>query len=137
MLLIDDEPAVLETMKALLEPAFEVTICYSAREALQLLTHESFAVICCDWQMPGIDGLEFFRQLARQPKRHASGRILITAHADSLFKKVGWAERKMLGFLRKPCRPADLIERVTHFAHVAAMKQSSQELSAAVLRATR
>lgn len=137
VLLVDDDVALVETMRAVLESDFEVTVCYSAREALALLTCETFDVICSDWQMPGIDGIEFFRLLSRRAVRRTTGCILFTAHTEALFEQVSWNDRKMLGFLRKPFRPGDLVERVTHFAHVASMKRSSRELSAAVRRTAR
>jgi CheY-like chemotaxis protein len=137
VLVVDDDPTLVETMRAVLEADFDVTTCNSAREALELLTCEAFDVICADWQMPGIDGVEFFRLLSRRSVLRTSGCILFTAHAEALFEQVAWHDRKMLGFLRKPFRPSDLVERVTHFAHVASMKRSSRELSATVRRTAR
>lgn len=134
VLLIDDEPMLLESMKAVLDDEFEVSVCGSAREALELLSHASFHVICCDWQMPGMDGLHFFRLLSRRASLSASGCILITAHTAALLEQVAWLDRKMLGVLRKPFRPSDLVDRVTHFASVAEMKRSTKELRTTIIR---
>lgn len=134
VLLVDDDPALLETMKAVLDDVFDVAVCRSAGEAIELLACESFHVICSDWQMPGMNGIDFFRQLSRRAGLVSSGCILVTAHADSLLEQVAWPDRKMLGVLRKPFRPTDLIERVTHFAGVAEMKRSTRELRTTLRR---
>ncbi len=137
VLLVDDEPALLASMTAVLGARFDVTACASTRVALDLLGRESFHVICADWQMPGMDGIDFFRLLGQRARLGRSGCILMTAHPAELIEQVAWADRKMLGFLSKPFRPADLVDRVSHFATVASMKRSSRALSAAVGRATR
>ncbi|HEU4407180.1 MAG TPA: response regulator [Polyangiaceae bacterium] len=134
VLLVDDEPMLVETMRAILDSDFHVKVSYSAQDALARLASEPFDVVCADWQMPGINGVEFFRLLSRRAHLRTCSCILVTAHAEALFGQVAWRERKMFGFLRKPFRPSDLVERVTHFAHLAVMKRSSRDLSAAVRR---
>ena len=56
--------------------------------------------------------------------------VLMTAHASELLDSVPYDDRKMLGMLRKPFSPQQLIDRVTQFAGVAHMKRSSAALNA-------
>src|SRR5882724_8678678 len=62
VLLVDDDPAVLEVTKRRLEKAGNhVVPCSNGGEALTILAQESFDVMLSDIQMPGITGLKLLR----------------------------------------------------------------------------
>ncbi len=64
ILLIDDEPDILQIMKMALESEeFQVTTSEGGREALELCLTESFNVVITDIRMPEMDGLEVIRHL--------------------------------------------------------------------------
>jgi len=130
VLLVDDDIRLLESMAAVLSDQFIVRSCISGLQALRMMERESFHVVCADWQMPGMDGVEFFREVAAKKLAEKPCFILVTAHADLLLDKVPYDDRKMLGMLRKPFSPAQLIDRVNQFAGVAHMKRSSAALNA-------
>jgi len=133
VLLVDDDARLLESMEAVLTDQFVVRCCTSGYEALRLLDLEQFHVACADWQMPGMDGVAFFQALARRNLAALPCCVLITAHAGELLDQVPYDDRKMLGMLRKPFSPEQLIERVNQFASVAHLKRSNAALQAAVL----
>ena len=59
---VDDEPAVLETTKHLLEtyePHIYIKSVVSAEKALEILEKQPFNCIVSDYQMPGMNGLDF------------------------------------------------------------------------------
>jgi hypothetical protein len=58
--------------------------------------------------------------------------VLITAHTAELLDQVSVDSRKLLGMLRKPFSPAELVQRVGQFANIARMKISNTRLKAAV-----
>jgi len=80
-LLVDDDLLVRDALRL----AFMNKGCYlqateTAEEGLRALEEESFDIIISDFKLPGIDGLEFFKQVAvSQPK---AVNILISAHGD-------------------------------------------------------
>lgn len=133
VLLVDDDTRLLESMEAVLSEQFTVRICASGPEALRLLDREPFHVVCADWQMPGMDGVTFFQAVTRRRLALLPCFILITAHAGELLDQVPYEDRKMLGMLRKPFSPEQLIERVNQFAGVAQLKRSNAALKAVVL----
>jgi CheY-like chemotaxis protein len=129
VLLVDDDISLLESMAAVLSDQFVVRAAGSALQALRTMERESFHVVCTDWQMPGMDGLEFFREVAQRNLAPKPCFILVTAHASGLLDRIPYDDRKMLGMLGKPFSPQQLIDRVNQFAGLAHLKRSSAALN--------
>lgn len=64
ILAIDDDPAVLESFKAVLEkePGFVVDTISTSSEALEILERQYYDVIVSDYSMPDIDGITLLRE---------------------------------------------------------------------------
>jgi len=133
VLLVDDDVSLLDSMAAILADRFIVRCCTTGYEALRVLDLEPFHVAVADWQMPGMDGVAFFQAVARRKLAALPCCVLITGHAGDLLDQVAYEDRKMLGMLRKPFSPEQLIERVNQFASVAQLKRSNAALKAVVL----
>ncbi len=63
VLVIDDEPAIANTLRDLLAPAHEVVSATSTREALATLAAGDFDVIFCDLMMPGLSGIDLYQHI--------------------------------------------------------------------------
>jgi DNA-binding LytR/AlgR family response regulator len=114
VLAVDDEPPALDEMTFLLECSSMISSVRSARsaaEALHLLQDERYDVVLLDIAMPGIDGLELARILARFSQPPAV--IFVTAHEEhalAAFNAGG------MGYLLKPVtleRLTSTLRRVT------------------------
>jgi DNA-binding NtrC family response regulator len=80
VLVVDDHAAARESVIDVLRQAgYEVRGLASAVEAVALLERQAPDVVITDLQMPGMDGLEFIRQIAQ--RRLATQAIMITGHA--------------------------------------------------------
>jgi DNA-binding NtrC family response regulator len=109
VLVVDDHAAArASVIDVLREAGYAADGLASAVEALPLLETRGFDVVITDLQMPGIDGLEFIRQLAR--RRTATQAIMITAHA-TIASAVEAMRLGAFDYLEKPFDVASL-ERV-------------------------
>lgn len=107
ILLVDDEPAVLEALAVNLHRAFEVVTATSGAAGLEhLRAHSDFAVVVSDMRMPKMDGATFLA-LALDASPDTT-RILLTGQADltSAIKVVNHGQ--IFRFLTKPC-PRDTL----------------------------
>jgi two-component system, cell cycle response regulator DivK len=82
ILIVDDNSQNLKLARILLSTeGYQVRTAVDAEEALRVL--ESFAprLILMDLQLPGMDGLEFTRQLKADPARRGIAIVALTAYA--------------------------------------------------------
>ena len=106
VLLIDDEPNILELMRVGLERDFEIETAASAEEAALLTGTRLYDVIVCDQIMPGQNGLEFLMLSAeRQP---GSRRILLTGYINPELLSRAVPLAGLSACLLKPQHPNDL-----------------------------
>lgn len=108
ILVIDDDRAHGQTVSAVLESRFQVHVCESAEEALELITQlgDLYAVIS-DLDLRGANGANFLEQLKGQ--RSEVRRVLMSArfsHPDFDLQTVSGAEAHVL--LAKPISVKDL-----------------------------
>jgi CheY-like chemotaxis protein len=70
VLVVDDEPGMLRMLKAVLaQYGFVTEEACSGDDALKLLSKRSFDVIVSDINMPGLDGLDFVREVRERDFR--------------------------------------------------------------------
>lgn len=71
VLLVDDEPALLDIEGKILERKFGISVetAASGEEALEILKVSPFDAIVSDYSMPGIDGLTLLRRIREQDKQ--------------------------------------------------------------------
>ena len=79
ILIVDDEPAIQGTLRAVLEDeGYRVTTAGSGEEAVRLVTDEAPDLVFLDIWMPGMDGLETLAELKRG--RPEATVIMISGH---------------------------------------------------------
>jgi CheY-like chemotaxis protein len=84
VLVVDDDRDVGDSFAGLLESlGQDVTVVYSASEALQAVQNQEPRVAFIDLAMPGIDGWELARRLRRQSRDHELAIIAVTGHGKS------------------------------------------------------
>jgi PAS domain S-box-containing protein len=116
ILLVDDTPANLVALEAILEPLGENLVsAHSGREALRLLLRDEFALILMDVRMADMDGIETAR-LIRERARTADVPIIFVTAFDRAESDMSAAyEVGAADFIFKPFRPDALRAKVATF----------------------
>ncbi len=107
VLLVDDEPHVVDSLAQLLRREFDVRTASVPQDALRTLSEiNDLAVVVSDMRMPGMDGATFLHEI--MVRRPDVARILLTGEAgrDGAIRAVN--EGQILHFLTKPCPIEDL-----------------------------
>ena len=79
VLVVDDDPGVANTLRAMLEAHHEVKSVESGREALKILmSDEEFDVVFCDLVMPELSGIDLFCALELNRPHKASRVVFMT-----------------------------------------------------------
>jgi signal transduction histidine kinase/DNA-binding response OmpR family regulator len=93
VLLVDDTPANLFALSAVLKPlGARLVEARSGAEALELIERESFAVVLLDVQMPEMDGFETAAKIRTLDHGRELPIVFLTAiHRDETFAKRGYA----------------------------------------------
>jgi DNA-binding NarL/FixJ family response regulator len=111
ILAVDDDPANVRLLEAVLEPeGYEVLGKGSGEEALRAVAAAEPDVVVLDILMPGMDGYEVCRRLRAQEATEALPILLITAGGEQ--QKVGALEAGADDFIAKPFDRAELLARV-------------------------
>lgn len=66
VLLVDDDPDILDALAAVLEPSYAVCVANNGQAALEVLANTPVDVIVLDWMMPVMDGGAFLKELRSQ-----------------------------------------------------------------------
>ena len=80
LLVVDDEPDMLEFVERVTRRKFDVTPCASAENALAVLAGAEFEVLITDQKMPRVSGLELLGRIAGQYPRLV--RVLLSGFTD-------------------------------------------------------
>ncbi len=106
LLVVDDEPDVLESLRHLFHRVYRVLTADSGASALEILAREEVEVVLSDQRMPGMSGDAFLAR-ARQIRPDAV-RILFTGYADIQAVINAVNEGRIFRYILKPWDPAEL-----------------------------
>src|SRR4051794_4821350 len=80
VLVVDDEPDVVQSVQDLLRLTYRVVGAHSARDALKILRDHEVHIVMTDQRMPEMSGVQFLRQVRGE---HPDAiRLLFTGYAD-------------------------------------------------------
>ena len=110
LLLVDDEEMFLEFLsRRLINYQYDVKICLSGENALEMMIDNDFDVVILDVLMPGMDGIETLWEIKKiKPLTEV---IMLTGHA---YRESGIEGMKLgaYDYLSKPCDTEDLIAKI-------------------------
>ena len=107
ILLVDDEPNVLESIQRQLRNRFAISTAQSGEEALEVLKNDGpFTLIVSDMRMPGMDGVQLLSRV--KDMYPDTVRIMLTGNADQETAVAAANTGQIFRFLNKPCSTATL-----------------------------
>src|ERR1700681_3813964 len=116
ILLVDDRPANLLALEAILDPLGQRLVrAVSGEEALQHVSEGDFAVILMDVRMPGMDGLRAIELIKEREESARIPIILLTAVSIDTSDIHGGYALGAVDFILKPFDPEILRSKVSVF----------------------
>ena len=134
VLVVEDEPAILELIKVnLVDAGYEVQGAADAETAQDLLKAALPDLVLLDWMLPGQSGLAFARQLRATARTRELPIIMVTARTDEADKVAG-LEAWVDDYVTKPFSPRELKARIKSVLRRRAPEAAQEPLQAGALR---
>jgi diguanylate cyclase (GGDEF)-like protein len=127
VLAVDDDTGLLAMIVAALEPIADVETATSGEQALELVAREDFACVLLDVGLPGVDGFETARQIAKLTGRRVPV-IFLSGHIGDREIRRGY-EVGAVDYLLKPFEPEILSAKVSVFVDLARLRVEAEVLS--------
>ena len=111
ILIVDDSPTEVHVMKGALEQGgFEVAVAVNGEEAIAMAKKLHPGLIFMDVVMPGINGFQATRTIARDPETSDIPVVMVTTKGQETDKI--WGMRQgAVDYLVKPVRPPELLAK--------------------------
>ncbi|MBU8715155.1 response regulator transcription factor [Brevibacillus parabrevis] len=108
ILIIEDETTIAQLERDYFElNGFQVDLCHTGTEGLQLALHDDYSLIIVDLQLPGMDGFELCSRI-RQAKEVP---ILIVSAKKEEIDKIRAFNLGADDYITKPFSPSELVAR--------------------------
>ena len=112
VLVVEDEPAILELLKVnLVDAGYEVVAAEDAESARRRIDEALPDLLLLDWMLPGLSGLAFAKQLRADARTRDLPVIMVTARADEADRVAG-LEAWVDDYVTKPFSPRELKARI-------------------------
>ena len=135
VLLVDDEPNVLNGYRRHLRKHFDIDIAESGAEALKMVESKGpYAVVVSDMKMPEMNGLQLLSQLREQSP--ATIRVMLTGNADQQTAVDAVNQGNIFQFLNKPCSPDILMQTLDEALQQYRLAKAEEELLSSTLQAS-
>jgi two-component system response regulator HupR/HoxA len=133
ILLVDDEPAILESLELTLGSDYRVFTAGSGAEGLEILEREEIALVIVDQVMPSMSGVEFLEKaIERNPR---AIRMLLTGYSDIGSLTLAINEGRIYRYLAKPWEPDEVRLNVKRALEAFELATENTQLAAALAEA--
>ncbi len=134
ILVVEDEPAILELIKVnLVDAGYEVKAAEDAETAHEALKQELPDLVLLDWMLPGQSGLALARQLRGDARTRELPIIMVTARSEE-GDRVAGLEAWVDDYVTKPFSPRELKARIKAVLRRRAPEAAQEPLEAGPLK---
>jgi DNA-binding NtrC family response regulator len=110
LLVVDDEPDMLDFIERVLRRRFSVTRTNSPEAALELLSREKYEVLITDQQMPRVSGLDLLERISGQYPSLV--RVLISGFTEVPDIQKAVARGTIHNYILKPVDTTKLLQAI-------------------------
>jgi CheY-like chemotaxis protein len=128
VLLVDDNPVILDMLRKALDPLAQLTSLRSGRDALAQSIANPPDLVIVDYQMPDFDGRELVQQLRAHPTLSHVPIILMASKADQN-ERLGMLRDSVEDFVEKPFFMRDAVSRIKRVIDKVALEKMAREAS--------
>ncbi len=127
ILLVDDDPAILNTFKLLFETKYELDFAGSAEDALHLFKQrKEYNLIILDYRLPDIDGIELFKIIRKEDR--VTPILFISAYGSKeLLAQM--IDVRPHGFIDKPWNNEQLEQKIARLVGTNPFQQVHETLN--------
>jgi len=112
ILIVDDEPDIIEFIKYLLDREdYQVETASNGNEAIQKTKNFKPELILMDVMMPHMDGIEACRQIKLLPESKNTFVVFLTARSEE-YSEIAGFEAGADDYINKPVKPRVLLSRI-------------------------
>jgi DNA-binding response OmpR family regulator len=137
IMLVDDDPDIVEMLSGLLEgKKYKVFYAYGGEECLEKLSSEEDDVdlLVLDLMLPDIDGYEVCRRLRQDPRFTSLSIIMLTARRDTV-EKIAGLKVGADDYLTKPFDAHELLARIRAQLRIKGLQERAIEAEKAATTA--
>lgn len=113
ILIVDDVLSMRRLTKEILRDAGFTHIfdAPDGQEALKLMRRIKVNLVVCDWNMPVMSGIDFFKAVQEDPKLAKTPFIMLTSSSE-ITKVKEAIEAGITAYMIKPYKPVDLLKKI-------------------------
>jgi CheY-like chemotaxis protein len=103
ILLVDDSPVLLQSMRRMLEDTYRVAMATSGAQAMEMIEKETPDLIMLDYEMPELNGKDTLAKIRSVAKTKETPVVFLTGYSDEEHIQ-SVLELEPAGYFRKPPR---------------------------------
>lgn len=113
VLIVDDDPFIAEMYRLRLEAeGYDVSIAADGEEGLALALASAPSIICLDYRLPGIHGLEVLERLRAEPSTNSIPVIMFSNDGDPALRERGLRLGALQFAIKAEMSPSQLAQAI-------------------------
>ena len=125
VLLVDDNPMVLDMLRGALTPLANVTTSNDSADALLKAVDDPPDLLVSDYRMPGMDGRQLVEKLRGRPATKGASVILLATKAD-IAEKLSGQDQHIDDFVEKPFFLREATQRIKRIIDKIALEKMAK-----------